>query len=81
MNEAQGRVYLLQFDTGRKMFFWMQEPSAEKDTELIDQLNKILREGPPAEEQPNAKGTQPSLSSPLILFRHERPPTAHTARR
>ena len=51
MKEAQGRVLLLDFKTSdRKLFFWMQEPSADKDDEFLEKVNKYLSEGAPAEE-------------------------------
>jgi hypothetical protein len=53
VKEAQGRVLLLDFKTSdRKLFFWMQEPSAEKDDEYLEKMNKYFTEGAPAEEAP-----------------------------
>ena len=38
-----GRVYLLKFmDSNRREFFWMQEPSNEKDQETEQHINKLL---------------------------------------
>jgi len=51
VNEAQGRVYLLAFETGRKLFFWMQDSNADKEQENVEKMNKILKEGAPVEEQ------------------------------
>jgi 26S proteasome regulatory subunit N13 len=45
-----GRVYLLEWKgTERRLFFWMQEPSEDKDAELCEKVNKALNE-PPASE-------------------------------
>jgi len=53
VKEAQGRVLLLDFKTSdRKLFFWMQEPTAEKDDEYLEKMNKYFTEGAPAEEAP-----------------------------
>eukprot|EP00760_Papus_ankaliazontas_P017496 PhM_4_TR17291/c0_g1_i1/m.63963/K06691/RPN13; 26S proteasome regulatory subunit N13 len=38
-----GRVYLLNFlDCNRQVFFWMQEPKEDKDTEYCDTISKKL---------------------------------------
>jgi hypothetical protein len=37
-----GRVYLLEFKTGSKNFFWMQEPNASKDDEYADALTEAI---------------------------------------
>lgn len=48
-----GRVYLLEWKgTERRLFFWMQEPSEDKDAELCEKVNKALNE-PPASEGNN----------------------------
>lgn len=41
VEESNGRVYLLDFKTSdQKLFFWMQEPDAEKDAELAKKVNE-----------------------------------------
>merc|ERR1719353_1192958 len=38
-----GRVYLLRFTSSeKKLFFWMQEPKAEKDAELVKTFNEAI---------------------------------------
>eukprot|EP01125_Pyxidicula_operculata_P005005 TRINITY_DN1845_c0_g1_i1.p1 TRINITY_DN1845_c0_g1~~TRINITY_DN1845_c0_g1_i1.p1 ORF type:complete len:321 (+),score=65.38 TRINITY_DN1845_c0_g1_i1:119-964(+) len=49
VEEAQGRVYLLEFKTSdKKLFFWMQEPKEDQDKPTCEKLNKYL-ENPPSE--------------------------------
>jgi 26S proteasome regulatory subunit N13 len=43
-----GRVYVLEFKTGNRSFFWMQEPSAAKDDELSEALNDGINNRTPA---------------------------------
>lgn len=43
VNQSSGRVYILKFNTdSRKFFFWMQEPSVERDAELCNSVNDFL---------------------------------------
>lgn len=38
-----GRVYLLKFlFTKQRQFFWMQEPNADKDKEIVTKINTYL---------------------------------------
>mmetsp|Transcript_13062 Transcript_13062/g.20520 ORF Transcript_13062/g.20520 Transcript_13062/m.20520 type:complete len:187 (+) Transcript_13062:2-562(+) len=42
-NPKNNRVYMLKFDsTSKSHFFWMQEPSGEKDTELCTKVNAMI---------------------------------------
>eukprot|EP00499_Haloplacidia_sp_CaronLabIsolate_P002637 CAMPEP_0196782154 /NCGR_PEP_ID=MMETSP1104-20130614/10829_1 /TAXON_ID=33652 /ORGANISM="Cafeteria sp., Strain Caron Lab Isolate" /LENGTH=374 /DNA_ID=CAMNT_0042152385 /DNA_START=43 /DNA_END=1167 /DNA_ORIENTATION=- len=39
------RVYILQYrNSARRFFYWMQEPDASKDAELVGKLNQLLRD-------------------------------------
>jgi len=51
VNEANGRVYVLEWaSTNKKMFFWMQEPKDDKDKENCENINKFINNPP----QPSA---------------------------
>jgi len=51
VNEANGRVYVLEWSsTDKKMFFWMQEPKDDKDKENCENINKFINNPP----QPSA---------------------------
>merc|ERR1712013_688106 len=51
-----GRVFVLKFKTSNKrMFFWMQEPKADKDEELCKKVNENLN-NPPAPGSARARG-------------------------
>eukprot|EP00668_Euglena_longa_P029225 GGOE01036569.1.p1 GENE.GGOE01036569.1~~GGOE01036569.1.p1 ORF type:complete len:371 (+),score=107.88 GGOE01036569.1:22-1113(+) len=60
-----GRVYMLDFKgTGRQLFYWLQEPSTEKDEENCQKVNQFMNHPPPfrggATPEP-APGAPPSL--------------------
>ncbi len=41
---TDGRVYVLKFkNSSQRVFFWVQEVSADKDVELIDTFNKLMK--------------------------------------
>eukprot|EP01112_Ceratiomyxa_fruticulosa_P017845 TRINITY_DN5631_c0_g2_i3.p1 TRINITY_DN5631_c0_g2~~TRINITY_DN5631_c0_g2_i3.p1 ORF type:complete len:132 (+),score=24.72 TRINITY_DN5631_c0_g2_i3:100-495(+) len=42
IESPSGRVYLLKFTTGRKLFFWLQEPKTDKDAEYEQKVNSAL---------------------------------------
>lgn len=61
-----GRVYLLKFKSNsRKMFFWMQEPKADKDEENCRKLNEYLNNPPAPGSTRSASGGVGSLPSEL----------------
>lgn len=58
-----GRVFLLEWkSTERRLFFWMQEPSDEKDAELCEKVNKALNSPPAAEGGEAGAGGVPGLA-------------------
>ncbi|WVZ54741.1 hypothetical protein U9M48_005495 [Paspalum notatum var. saurae] len=43
VTESSGRVYILKFKhDSRKFFFWMQEPNADRDTQICIQINAYI---------------------------------------
>ena len=60
--EADARVYLLDFETGRKLFFWMQEPSDEDDDDYCKQINEYISNPPQTSEGESNAGVQDSGS-------------------
>ncbi|XP_030493367.2 26S proteasome regulatory subunit RPN13 [Cannabis sativa] len=57
VNQSSGRVYILKFNTDdRKFIFWMQEPSAEGDSELCSSVNYYINRPLDflSEEEPDA---------------------------
>jgi len=56
-----GRVFVLKFKTSNKrMFFWMQEPKADKDEELCKKVNENLNNPPaPGSNRGGAAGGLP----------------------
>jgi len=57
VNEAKGRVYVLEFkDTNKKIFFWMQEPSDEKDVQYCSFVNKYINIPPQPGARPGGTG-------------------------
>lgn len=56
-----GRVFLLEFtSSGKKLFFWAQEPKEEKDDEFVTKVNQFIN-NPPAE----GEGSPPQQSTPI----------------
>lgn len=47
---ANARVFLLKFTSGRKLFFWLQEPKDDKDKEYEEKTNQFIN-NPPSPEQ------------------------------
>ncbi|KAJ3146688.1 adhesion regulating molecule 1 [Geranomyces michiganensis] len=48
VTQSTGRVYVLKFkSSSQKLFFWMQEPNADKDEELVAKVNSLIS-NPPA---------------------------------
>uniref|UniRef100_A0A6B2L7N2 Uncharacterized protein n=1 Tax=Arcella intermedia TaxID=1963864 RepID=A0A6B2L7N2_9EUKA len=47
VESAKGRVYVLQWvSTDKKLFFWLQEPTEEKDKEYVENVNKYINNPP-----------------------------------
>jgi len=44
-----GRVYILEFKEDRRLFFWLQEPSEDKDDENAVKINQYINNPPAAE--------------------------------
>ena len=45
VKQTQDRVYVLQFQSSdRRMFYWMQEDSKDKDEELCKKLHNVLND-------------------------------------
>merc|ERR1719367_1500986 len=58
-----GRVYVLKFKSSpRRMFFWMQEPSAKKDKFYCDAVNRYLNKLPVSEPE-NKDESDTSMSA------------------
>jgi len=43
-SQAASRVYILHFTTDEKLYFWMQEPSTDKDEEYCTLINELINE-------------------------------------
>lgn len=42
-SQVLGRIYYLKFDSYEdKYFFWIQEPDETKDSNIVEQVNKII---------------------------------------
>ncbi|KAL3623533.1 regulatory particle non-ATPase [Castilleja foliolosa] len=55
VNQSSGRVYILKFHTDdRKFFFWMQEPKADGDAQLCNNVNLHLNQPLVVEDEPDA---------------------------
>jgi 26S proteasome regulatory subunit N13 len=52
------RVFLLKFTSGRKLFFWLQEPKDDKDKEYEEKTNQFINNPPPPDQ---SAGDVPNL--------------------
>jgi len=58
VEESNGRVYLLEFKTStRKFFYWMQDKSSEKDEENCQLVNKYINNPNSGNTQETGSGT------------------------
>lgn len=62
-----GRVYVLKFkSSSRRNFYWLQEPSEEKDSEYCSKINEYINHPPPpGSRSSNASGASGSGSGGL----------------
>jgi len=57
VEEAKGRVYVLEWKTAdKKLFFWIQEPKDDKDKENCENITKFINEPPQPANQNTASG-------------------------
>ncbi|KAJ3342667.1 adhesion regulating molecule 1 [Gonapodya sp. JEL0774] len=57
VTQSKGRVFMLKFESSSaKHFFWMQEPSADKDTSFVTKVNEAIS-GEAADESATASPT------------------------
>lgn len=56
LQQTSSRVLLLEFKaSGRKLFFWMQEPKDDKDDEYVSKLNQYINNPPAPDQQGNVQ--------------------------
>jgi len=64
VKESNGRVYLLEFkNSSKRLFFWMQDLSDEKDDQRVTDINKYIAEPP----QPDRAGDLSGLNQDQLL--------------
>jgi len=67
--KSQNRIFLLEFkDSSKKHFFWMQEPSEDKDEEYLTKINQFINNPPNPEQslEPIMEEKEYSNESPIV---------------
>lgn len=66
-----GRVFVLKFKTSaQRLFFWMQEPKADKDADYAKKINQLLNHPPVPGQSPGggATGAGGLLGTRVLFF-------------
>ena len=67
-NSKNSRVYILKFNSSdNSQFFWMQEPSADKDEEICSKINAYINGETPPGDGPAASGDLGQLDQAQLL--------------
>ena len=58
VKQGSSRIVILEWKTGRKLFFWMQETAEDKDDEVVNQMNHYINNPPLLEPESPGQGFQ-----------------------
>jgi len=64
---SSARVFLLEFKSDRKVFFWMQEAKEDKDDELATKVNQYINNPPTPEQQGTSRGMPSGLDQNAFM--------------